>query len=72
MFLNIDSFNARGLRDLSKAVCLLRNLLSFGVDVLRSRKHFVCEVDARVLSSDYVVYSDYIRGPAGQRYFLAG
>lgn len=55
MSLKIAGLNARGLRDRSKAVRLLRDLLSFSVDVAAiQEKHFTCVVDARVLSIEYV------------------
>lgn len=39
---------------------LLRDFLSFGVDVAAiDETHFVCYVDASVLSREYVVYSTY-------------
>lgn len=52
--------NAKGLRDQSKAVRLLRELLSPGVDLTAIQEtHFICDVDARVQPSDFVVYSAY-------------
>lgn len=48
------------LRDRIKDIRLPRDLLPFGVDVNVSEyqeTHFVCNVDARVLSSNFVLYS---------------
>ena len=60
MSIKLASLNARGLRDLGKTARLLRDLLSFGVDVATIQEtHFVCEADSRVLSNDFVVYSAY-------------
>lgn len=56
--------NARGLRDWGKTSRLLRDLMSFGMDVAAIEvMQFVCEADACVLSSEFVVYSGY----GGQR-----
>lgn len=50
----------RGLRERSKAARLLRDLLSFGVDVVAIQEtRFVCDVDASVVSNEIVVYSAY-------------
>lgn len=39
---------------------LLRHLLSFGVDAAAiQRTHYICDVSARVSSSNFVVYSEY-------------
>lgn len=60
MTIKLASLNVRGLRDRSKAVGLLCDLLSFGVDVaVIQETNFVCDVDAHVLSSNFVVYSAY-------------
>lgn len=67
MPIKLVSLNVRGLRDWSKAARLLRDLLSFGVAAIQET-HFVCDIDACVLSSDRCLFS--IRGPAGQRCFL--
>lgn len=58
MILKIASLNAKDLRDGSKAACLHRDLLSFGLDVVTIQET-LCEVDARVLSNGYVVFSAY-------------
>lgn len=58
MALNIANLNARGLRDRSKAARLFRDPFSFWIDVdAIEETHFVCEIDDRVLSSDFVFYS---------------
>lgn len=52
MFIKLAGFNVRGWRDQSKALCLLCDPLSFGVDVaVIQEAQFVSEVDAHVLSS---------------------
>lgn len=52
--------NASSLRDKGKAVRLLCDLLSFGMDLTAIQDtHAVCEVNGHVLSSDYVIYSAY-------------
>lgn len=54
----IVSLNAMGFRDRSMAACLLRDLMSIGVDVTAiQERHFLREVHGRVLSNDYVDYS---------------
>lgn len=54
------SVNMKCLRDRGKATCLLRDLLSFGVNVAAIQEtHFVCDVDACVLASDFLVYAAY-------------
>lgn len=60
MYIKLTSLNMRSLRDRSKSVHLLRSLLSLGLDVTAIQKtHFICEVEARMLSSDFV-YSEYV------------
>lgn len=60
--IKIASFNANGLGDHVKAVCLLRGLLSFGVGITAIQEtYFVCNVDTCVLSNDFSVYSAYGR-----------
>lgn len=55
MSIKLVCFNAKGLRDQSKAALLLCALFSFGVDMAVIEKpHFVCDVDA----NDFV-YSAY-------------
>lgn len=52
--------NALGLKDQIKAARLLRHLLTFGIVVAAIQEtHFIWEVDARVLPSNFVVYSVY-------------
>lgn len=58
--MKLASLNARGSRDQGKAACLLCDLLSFGVDVAMIQEtHFVCNIDACVFSSDFVINSAY-------------
>lgn len=53
-------FNENGLRDQSKAAHLSRDLFLFGVNVAAIKETpFVCNVDACMLPSDFVVYSEY-------------
>lgn len=60
MSIKLVSFNVRGLRDRRKAAHLFCDLLSFGVCLAVIREtHIVCNVDAHVLASDFVVYSVY-------------
>lgn len=60
MSIMLACLNARGLRDWDKAARLFRDLLSFGVDVTTIEEtQFVCETDACVLSSEFVVHSGY-------------
>lgn len=48
----------RVLRNRSKATCLLRVLLFFGVDVtVIQEAYFVCDVDASVLSSGFIQHT---------------
>lgn len=59
MSIKLVCFNAKGLRGQSKAAFLLCDLLSFGVDMgVTEMPNFVCNVDACVLSNDFV-YSAY-------------
>lgn len=52
--------NSRGLSDRSNAVLLLPDLLSFDVNVAAVQvTHFFCDVGARVLSRNFIVYSAY-------------
>lgn len=61
MFIKLACLNARGLKDQNKATRLLCDLLSFGVDVVAIEEtHFVCDVDACVLSSNFVVVSPLV------------
>lgn len=42
----------------AKVARLLRDFLSFGVDVaVNQETHFVCDIDTRVLFHDIVLYS---------------
>ena len=60
MALFLASLNARGLRDRSHAVRVLRDLLHLKADVITLQEtHFVCQADERVLTDDFVVYSAY-------------
>lgn len=60
MYIKLASLNARCLRVWSKAAHMLCDLLSFSVDVAAIKeRHFLCNVDAHVLSSNFVVYSAY-------------
>lgn len=59
MSIKLASLNVRGLKDSDKlSVCCV--ILSFEVDVTEIQEtHFVCDVGACMLSSDFVVYSAY-------------
>lgn len=60
MSIKLTSLNVRGMREQSKAARLLRDLLSFGVDVAANQEtHFVSDIHAIVLSNDFLVYSAY-------------
>ena len=60
MALNVASLNARGLRDASKCVHLLAELLNLCLDVAAVQEtHFICKVDCRVLRDDFVIYSAF-------------
>ena len=67
MSLNFATLNLRGLRDLSKCVRSLGELLNLCVTVTAVQEtHFICTVDSRVLDIDYVVLSAYgIRSSVG-------
>lgn len=54
------TLNMKGFRNRGTASRLLRDLLSSGVDVAAIQETlFVCNVDACVLETDFVVYSAY-------------
>lgn len=54
------NLNRNSLRDRSKAANFIRDLLFYGVNVPAIQETlFVCDVNTRVLSSDFVVYSTY-------------
>lgn len=55
-------FNAKGLRDQSKTTRLLRGLLSFSMDVAAMEE---THLFARVVPSDFFVYSAYGNRQAG-------
>lgn len=60
MSIKLANLNVRSLRDRRKVAHMLRDLLSFGVDLAAIQwTHFVCDVDASVLPNDFVVYSVY-------------
>lgn len=61
MSIKLASLNTRDLRDRGKAIGRLRDLGLVGVSAAAiPETHFLCNVDARVLSSDFVysVYED--------------
>lgn len=60
MSIKLSCFNMKGLRHRSKASLLLRGILSFSLDVAAiADTLFVCDVDARMLAREFVVYSTH-------------
>ena len=60
MALNLAMLNVRWLRDRSKCACFLAELKNLRVDVTAVQEtHFICDVDCRVLESDFNVFSAY-------------
>lgn len=61
MSIKIVNLHASGLRDSHNAAGLLRDHLSFGGDVAEIQEiDLICNVGARVLPGDYIVYLAYV------------